>query len=329
MILKRSESPDWSDVEDSEQVEVFSQDEFFESKGQQTKFERECELVDFSDTPPPLEHNPYSSSPAFLKPSTFSQALWKLESQGADSTPTIPARDVELWSERPPQTTASDLATPKNYSCCMSVRRSPKLQQSIISSSTLADPFPGLRSNTFIPESWDCSPHTTRRTSESNYASSRMLLAADSDTRRMSVGSEPLWLSDLTYSNADSAGFIDTHCHLDMLYGKLGFQGSFQRFQRKYASSFPLEFRGCIADFCNPRITEKEAIWEGLLAEEKVWGAFGCHPHFAKEYNHTHEQSIMRAMRHPKAIAFGEIGLDYSHKNSTDSRKQKEVWQTG
>ncbi|XP_077054384.1 putative deoxyribonuclease TATDN2 isoform X2 [Siphateles boraxobius] len=335
VILKRPESPDWSDVEDPEQVEVFSQDESFEPKGQQTKLKRDCELVDFRDTPPPLEHNPYSSSPAVLKSSTFSQAHKRFtrdseESQGADTTPTIPARDVELWSERPPQTTASDLATPENYSCCMSVRRSLKLQQSIISSSTLADPFPGLRSITyapFTPESWDCFPHTTRRTSDSNHASSRMLLAAESDTRRMSVGSEPLWLSDLTNSNADSAGFIDTHCHLDMLYGKLGFQGSFQRFQRKYASSFPLEFRGCIADFCNPRITEKEAIWEGLLAEDKVWGAFGCHPHFAKEYNHTHEQSIMRAMRHPKAIAFGEIGLDYSHKNSTDSRKQKEVFE--
>lgn len=317
MILKQPESPDWSDVEDSEQVEVFSQDESFEPKGQM-KLKRECELVDFSDTPPPLECNPYTSSPA-LKPLTFPQALWELESQGADTTPTVPAKDVELLSERPPQSTASDLATPKKYQCGMSVRRSLKLQQPIISTYTPS-----------TPESWDCSSFTTRRTSESNYyTSSRMLLADDSATRRMSVGSEPLWLSDLTYSKADSAGFIDTHCHLDMLYGKLGFQGSFQRFQSMYASSFPMEFRGCIADFCNPRITEKEAIWEGLLAEEKVWGAFGCHPHFAKEYNHTHEQSIMGAMRHPKAIAFGEIGLDYSYKNSTDSWKQKEVWQTG
>ncbi|XP_067230572.1 putative deoxyribonuclease TATDN2 [Chanodichthys erythropterus] len=313
VILKQPESPDWSDVEDSEQVEVFSQDESFEPKGRQMKLKRDRELVDFSDTPPPLECNPYSSSPAL----TFPQALWELESQGADTTPTVQAKDVELLSERPPPSTASDLLTPKKYPCGMSVRRSLKLQQPIISTYTPS-----------TPESWNCSSFTTRRTSESNYyTSSRMLLADDSATRRMSVGSEPLWLSDLTYSKADSAGFIDTHCHLDMLYGKLGFQGSFQRFRSMYASSFPMEFRGCIADFCNPRITEKEAIWEGLLAEEKVWGAFGCHPHFAKEYNHTHEQSIMGAMRHPKAIAFGEIGLDYSYKNSTDSWKQKEVFE--
>ncbi|XP_073708666.1 putative deoxyribonuclease TATDN2 [Garra rufa] len=328
VILKRPESPDWSDVEDSEQVEVFSQDESFEPKVRQTaKLKRDCELVDFSDTPAPLEHNPYTSSPA-LKP--FPQAMWKLESQVGDSFPTVPAWDVEHLSERSPQNTASDLEPPKNYSHYMTVRRSLQLQQSIISSSPLVNAYPGLRtfaSGPYTPGYWDYSTLTTRRTSESNIYTSSQMLLEDNATRRMSVGSEPLWLPDLSYSKADSAGFIDTHCHLDMLYGKLGFQGSFRKFQSEYASTFPVEFRGCIADFCNPRITKREAIWEGLLEEEKVWGAFGCHPHFAKEYNNAHEHSILTAMRHPKAIAFGEIGLDYSHKNSTDLRKQKEVFE--
>jgi len=69
----------------------------------------------------------------------------------------------------------------------------------------------------------------------------------------------------------------------------------------------------------------KEALWEGLLSEDMVWGAFGCHPHFAKDYSSVQEHDIMMSMRHPKAVAFGEIGLDYSHKNSTDHSKQKEV----
>ncbi|XP_067443565.1 putative deoxyribonuclease TATDN2 [Thunnus thynnus] len=139
--------------------------------------------------------------------------------------------------------------------------------------------------------------------------------------RRLSMGAEPTWTS-YPYNQV---GFIDTHCHLDMLYGKLGFRGTFSSFRRLYQSSFSSEFRGCIADFCNPRIMVKEALWEGLLAEDMVWGAFGCHPHFAKEYSSVHERNILMAMRHPKAVAFGEIGLDYSHKNSTDSYKQKEV----
>ncbi|XP_061730727.1 putative deoxyribonuclease TATDN2 isoform X2 [Nerophis ophidion] len=120
-------------------------------------------------------------------------------------------------------------------------------------------------------------------------------------------------------------GFIDTHCHLDMLYAKLRFRGSFGSFQNKYRSSFPAEFHGCIADFCNPRIMAQDDLWEGLLAEDKVWGAFGCHPHFAEEYCDAHERSILKAMRHPKAVAFGEMGLDYSHKNNACYDVQKKL----
>lgn len=110
-----------------------------------------------------------------------------------------------------------------------------------------------------------------------------------------------------------------------MLYGKLGFRGTFGSFRRLYKSSFPPEFRGCITNFCNPETMVREALWEGLLAEDTVWGAFGCHPHFAKGYSDIHERNILTAMRHPKAVAFGEMGLDYSHKNSTETSKQKEV----
>lgn len=141
--------------------------------------------------------------------------------------------------------------------------------------------------------------------------------------RRLSLGAEPLWTS-YPYWNSE-AGFIDTHCHLDMLYGKLGFYGTFGSFRRQYQSSFTKEFRGCITDFCNPGVMVKEALWEGLLAEDMVWGAFGCHPHFAKNYSSIQENNILMAMRHPKAVAFGEMGLDYSHKNSTDASRQKEV----
>lgn len=123
----------------------------------------------------------------------------------------------------------------------------------------------------------------------------------------------------------NQVGFIDTHCHIDMLYGKLGLGGTFSSFRRLYNSSFPLEFQGCIADFCNPSIMVKEGLWEGLLAEDMVWGAFGCHPHFAQKYSSVQERNILMAMRHPKAVAFGEMGLDYSHKNSTKVSRQKEA----
>lgn len=119
-------------------------------------------------------------------------------------------------------------------------------------------------------------------------------------------------------------GFIDTHCHLDMLYSKLSFKGSFTKFRKIYSSSFPKEFQGCISDFCDPR-TLTDGLWEDLLKEDLVWGAFGCHPHFARYYNESQERSLLQALRHPKAVAFGEMGLDYSHKCTTPVPEQHKV----
>lgn len=119
-------------------------------------------------------------------------------------------------------------------------------------------------------------------------------------------------------------GFIDTHCHLDMLYSKLSFKGTFSKFRKIYSSSFPKEFQGCISDFCDPR-TLTDGLWEDLLQEDLVWGAFGCHPHFARYYSESQERNLLQALRHPKAVAFGEMGLDYSHKCTTPVPEQHKV----
>uniref|UniRef100_H3B225 TatD DNase domain containing 2 n=1 Tax=Latimeria chalumnae TaxID=7897 RepID=H3B225_LATCH len=122
-------------------------------------------------------------------------------------------------------------------------------------------------------------------------------------------------------------GYIDTHCHLDMLYSKLAFQGTFARFRRLYDTTFSPEFQGCIADFCDPRTLMRDTWWEDLLKDDLVWGAFGCHPHFARYYTEAQERAILQALRHPKAVAFGEMGLDYSHKCTTDISKQHKVFE--
>ncbi|XP_060924946.1 putative deoxyribonuclease TATDN2 [Limanda limanda] len=183
-----------------------------------------------------------------------------------------------------------------------------------------------LISNTRISK-----PHsrpTTRRQSEAGsniHYPPYSFTHGGTPKRRFSLGAESVWTSSPNLDN--QVGFIDTHCHIDMLYGKLGFRGPFSSFRRLYQSSFPSEYRGCIADFCHPRVTVKQALWEGLLKEDMVWGAFGCHPHFANEYSSVQERNILMAMRHPKAVAFGEMGLDYSHKNSTNTSTQKEVFE--
>lgn len=121
-------------------------------------------------------------------------------------------------------------------------------------------------------------------------------------------------------------GFIDTHCHLDMLYSKLSFKGTFTKFRKMYSSSFPKEFQGCISDFCDPR-TLTDCLWEELLKEDQVWGAFGCHPHFARYYSESQERNLLQALRHPKAVAFGEMGLDYSYKCTTPVPEQHKVFE--
>ncbi|XP_033616226.1 putative deoxyribonuclease TATDN2 [Fukomys damarensis] len=121
-------------------------------------------------------------------------------------------------------------------------------------------------------------------------------------------------------------GFIDSHCHLDLLYSKLSFQGTFSKFRKVYGSSFPKEFQGCISDFCDPR-TLKYGLWEELLKDDLIWGAFGCHPHFARYYDDYQERNVLQALRHPKAVAYGEIGLDYSYKCTTPIPEQFEVFE--
>ncbi|XP_069592320.1 putative deoxyribonuclease TATDN2 [Ranitomeya imitator] len=188
---------------------------------------------------------------------------------------------------------------------------------------------------------------------DSSYASEPSLL----DSSRLSMSSDnvsPIVRSHKRYESSDDAwtpgrttksgrrtleipstssdskflpgGFIDTHCHLDMLYSRLAHRSSFADLREQFTSTFPREFQGCITDYCDPR-TLHRLPWDQVLNEDLVWGAFGCHPHFAQYYDKYLHEEMMMALRHPKAIAFGEMGLDYSHKCSTEIADQIMVFE--
>src|SRR2546430_5723742 len=54
------------------------------------------------------------------------------------------------------------------------------------------------------------------------------------------------------------------------------------------------------------------------FAEQHDWiyATVGIHPHEAKEVMQQHLDDLARLAKHPKVIAWGEIGLDYYHDHS-------------
>ena len=118
--------------------------------------------------------------------------------------------------------------------------------------------------------------------------------------------------------------FIDTHCHLDYVFDRYHHHGTFSSFMNRL--SYPTNFEGCISTFCDPAAFSSLGAWRELLSEPNVWGTFGIHPHNAKYY-HTSglEDKVLEGLQHPKCVAFGEIGLDYSNHSPSDPQTQKDI----
>lgn len=131
---------------------------------------------------------------------------------------------------------------------------------------------------------------------------------------------------DISYIENFEVGFLDTHCHLDFLFKRENFQGTYVKYQLTNSETFPKSYQGCITVFCDPQSFAKKSEWENLLKENNVWAAFGCHPHSANEYNEDIEKYMIDALIHPRVVALGEIGLDYSSRNSCDINIQQDVF---
>src|SRR5215467_15732921 len=51
-------------------------------------------------------------------------------------------------------------------------------------------------------------------------------------------------------------------------------------------------------------------------AHDWIYTSVGIHPHEAKEVTPAHLETLAKLARHPKVIAWGEIGLDYFYDHS-------------
>ena len=118
--------------------------------------------------------------------------------------------------------------------------------------------------------------------------------------------------------------FIDTHCHIEYIFEKIQHTQTFSEFLATY--NYPKSFLGCVCTFCDPAAFSSLGIREALLQEDKIYAAFGIHPHHAKYYTDELESKVISCLSHPKCVAYGEIGLDYSQHSPSSTDIQKHIF---
>ncbi|XP_061187774.1 uncharacterized protein LOC133195836 [Saccostrea echinata] len=112
--------------------------------------------------------------------------------------------------------------------------------------------------------------------------------------------------------NSYGEPYFDSHCHIDFLFSRQRFCGSWSRFKAVNEETFPDNFAGCVAVFCNPFTFKADGLWKDVSYEEDVWLAFGCHPKSATDFSLQSYNGLKTCLQHRKVVALGEIGLDYS-----------------
>ncbi|KAI6655175.1 Deoxyribonuclease TATDN2 [Oopsacas minuta] len=133
-------------------------------------------------------------------------------------------------------------------------------------------------------------------------------------------------LVDLTCLIKEETHYIDTHCHLEYVFERhhiIISENAFKEFM--IANQYPNGFDGCISTFCDPTAFSSLGSFDQILKDPKVWATFGIHPHNSKYYTETLKAKLCEALIHPKCIALGEIGLDYSNVSPSDRETQVRI----
>jgi TatD DNase family protein len=68
---------------------------------------------------------------------------------------------------------------------------------------------------------------------------------------------------------------------------------------------------------------ELDAAMPFAKANDWIYATVGIHPHEAKDVTPAHLEALARLARHPKVIAWGEIGLDYFYDHSPREGQQR------
>ncbi len=103
---------------------------------------------------------------------------------------------------------------------------------------------------------------------------------------------------------------VDSHCHLDRTFEKLGLK-SFAALKSHHAAGGKLQF--IVSNFVFPESWNEH---HKLDQEDSIFYTFGLHPHCASQSWPIGR--LRKLLRHSKTAAIGELGLDFPANNYRD-----------
>jgi len=102
---------------------------------------------------------------------------------------------------------------------------------------------------------------------------------------------------------------IDSHAHIDFPQFAEDREAMFERARAAGV-------RNILAIGTGPGPEKLDAALPYAEAYDWIYTSIGIHPHEAEQVTQTHLDELARLAKHPKVIAWGEIGLDYYHDHS-------------
>jgi TatD DNase family protein len=108
-------------------------------------------------------------------------------------------------------------------------------------------------------------------------------------------------------------GVVDSHCHLQSLPAG-----------EREAALDRARARG-VTGFLVPatRLDEADELLALCGAHADVWCALGVHPHEAARWLPGDDQRLAALLRHPRAVAVGECGLDFHYDFATPAQQER------
>ena len=101
----------------------------------------------------------------------------------------------------------------------------------------------------------------------------------------------PTKLKNVIYQNPYKTKYFDTHCHLDRILPKCGY--NINQFPQFINENCLGNFGGCVAISCS---TKSINIVSEFAKYDKVYPSFGLHPHYANDWTPPFRKQIIESL---------------------------------